>query len=106
MWRPVAVYRDPTARSDGPIVEWGAGDGALTLLLSRLGRPLHAIYLDPRRVSRLQRRVGPHVCISAGDILRNAPPVGSIMVSNIPFQITTPVLRHLFATGDWQQRCC
>lgn len=92
-----------TARSEGPIVEWGAGEGALTVPLSRLGRPLHAIDLDPRRLSRLQRRVGPHVCISAGDILRHAPPVGSTVVSNIPFQITTPVLRHLFAVGDWQE---
>ena len=90
------------AQTDGLIVEWGAGDGALTLPLSRLGRPVHAIDLDPRRVARLQRRVGPHVCISEGDILRHAPPAGSTVVSNIPFHITTPVLRHLFAACDWQ----
>lgn len=89
------------ARTDGPIVEWGTGDGALTIPLSRLGRPLRGIELDARRVSRLQRRVGPHVCISAGDILRHAPPVGSTVVSNIPFHLTSPVLRHLLAAAGW-----
>lgn len=79
--------------TDGPLVDWGAGDGALTLPLARLGRPVQGIEIDPRRAARLARRVGPHVCITEGDILRHAPPVGSTVVSNIPFHLTTPVLR-------------
>ncbi len=63
--------------TDGPLVDWGAGDGALTLPLARLGRPVQGIEIDPRRAARLARRVGPHVCITEGDILRHAPPVGT-----------------------------
>ena len=45
--------------------------------------------------------MGPHVCISEGDILRHAPPAGSTVVSNVPFSLTTPVLRHLLSSPDW-----
>lgn len=91
------------ARTDGPIVEWAAGDGALTLPLAALRRPLEAVELDPRQAARLQRHVGPHVCITEGDILRHAPPTGPYtLVSNIPFHITTPVLRRILPMRDWE----
>ena len=38
-------------RTDGPIIEVGAGDGALTCALQKLGRPLTAIEIDPRRAA-------------------------------------------------------
>lgn len=85
----------------GPLVEWGAGNGALTLPLSRLGRPLECVEIDTLRVTQLRRRLGPHVCISEGDILRHAPPAGSTVISNVPFALTTPVLRRLFHRPGW-----
>jgi len=85
----------------GPLVEWGTGDGAITLELSSLRRRLEGVEIDPRRVRQLRRRVGPHVCINEGDILRHAPPFGAVVVCNVPFHVTTPVLRHLFATTGW-----
>lgn len=90
------------AARPGPIVEWGTGNGAITLGLSRLGRRVEGIEIDPRRVQALQRRVGPHVCISEGDILRHAPPHGAVIVSNIPFHLTTPILRHLLRSRHWR----
>ncbi len=47
---------DIVSRTDGPIIEIGAGDGALTLPLQTLGRPLIAIEIDARRVARLSSR--------------------------------------------------
>lgn len=85
----------------GSLVEWGTGDGAITLQLAALGRPLEGVEIDRRRARNLARRVGPHVCITEGDILRHAPPPGSIVVSNVPFHLTTPVLRHLLASPNW-----
>lgn len=85
----------------GPIVEWGTGDGAITLGLATLDRPVEGIELDPGRAVRLGRRVGPHVCIREGDILRHAPPTGATVVSNVPFHLTTPVLRHLLGSPGW-----
>jgi len=62
------------ATRPGLIVEWGTGDGAITLALSELKRPLEGIDIDTRRAQKLSRKVGPHLCISQGDILRHAPP--------------------------------
>lgn len=101
--RVIRAVVDLAARTDDPIVEWGAGDGALTLPLAELGRPLEAVEVDPRKIARLQRNVGPHVCITEGDILRHAPPeTPYTLVSNIPFHITTAVLRRILAMREWE----
>lgn len=89
------------AARPGPLVEWGTGDGAITLGLNELRRPLLGIEVDRSRALKLSRKVGPHVCISEGDLLRHAPPAGAVVVSNIPFHLTTPVLRHLLGSRDW-----
>lgn len=89
------------AQTPGPIVEWGTGDGALTRPLARLKRPLEGVEIDRIKAQRLGRRIGPHVCIAQGDILRHAPPQASTVVSNVPFHLTTPVLRHLLANRAW-----
>jgi 23S rRNA (adenine-N6)-dimethyltransferase len=101
---PATVRRmvDIAAQTTGPLVEWGAGAGALTIALAALGRPLEAVELDARLARRLRRRVGSHVCISEGDILRHAPPDGSTVVSNVPFHLTTPVLRQLLGCAGWR----
>jgi 23S rRNA (adenine-N6)-dimethyltransferase len=91
------------ARGRGQLVEWGAGDGALTRPLSMLGRPMEAVEIDARRVAQLRRTVGPHVAITEGDILRHAPPAGRYdVVCNVPFHITTAVMRRLLALPRWQ----
>ncbi len=89
------------AQTPGPIVEWGTGNGALTRPLARLRRPLEGVEIDGAGVRRLDGRLGPHVWIVQGDILRHAPPADSTVVSNVPFHLTTPVLRHLLSAGRW-----
>lgn len=88
-------------RTRGPLVEWGAGDGALTLPLAALGRPLEAVEIDERNVALLSRRVPAHVTVSCTDILRHAPPTGSTLVANLPFHLTTPALKHLLRSPGW-----
>lgn len=85
----------------GPLVEWGTGNGAITVELAALGRPVHGIEIDPQRAGALGRRLGSHVHVSTGDILRHAPPRGSVVVSNVPFHLTTPILRHLLTSTGW-----
>jgi len=101
-----AVVRDVVRLASlgtGPLVEWAAGDGALTRPLSALGRPMEAVEVDARRVVQVRRSVGPHVAITEGDILRHAPPAGHYdVVCNVPFHITTPVLRRLLSLPRWQ----
>lgn len=99
--RTIARIVELVARTDGPIVEWGPGNGALTLPLAGLGRPLEAVEIDPCAASRLARRVGPQVTVRHGDLLRHNPARGSTLVANLPYHLTTPALRHLLTRRGW-----
>lgn len=87
------------AATDGPILELGAGDGALTRPLAALGRPLTAIDIDEHRVHRLARAL-PHVRVLQADALQH-PLSTSTVVGNIPFHLTTPILRRLLSHPHW-----
>lgn len=90
------------AECSGPIVEIGAGDGALTELLARLDRPLTAIEIDERFADRLRRRADPQVVVVHDDFLRRPlPREPHVLVGNLPFHLTTAMLRHIFRGGGW-----
>ncbi|WP_309127522.1 23S ribosomal RNA methyltransferase Erm [Microbacterium sp.] len=89
------------ADTEGPILEIGPGDGALTVELATLGRSIRAVELDERRARRLRERL-PGVDVRHGDALRvgfDAP----VVVGNIPFHLTTPVLRRILTSGSWRR---
>jgi 23S rRNA (adenine-N6)-dimethyltransferase len=88
-----------------PLLELGAGDGALTVGLAALGRPLTAVELDERRAERLRSRLrgrARQVDVRHADLLRTPFDTGADVVSNVPFGITTPLLRRLLAAGGWR----
>lgn len=87
------------ARTTGSILEIGAGDGSLTSRLATLGRPLTAIDIDERHVAALRRRL-PTVRVEQGDVLRH-PLDANVLVGNIPFHLTTPILRRLLSRAEW-----
>lgn len=84
----------------GPILELGAGDGALTRPLAALDRPFTAIEIDEHRVARLRDRL-PQVRVSRADALQH-PLDAHVIVGNIPFHLTTPILRRLLDAPDWR----
>ena len=93
----------------GPIIELGAGDGALTRPLARLGRPITALEIDPRRAHRLASSIradststGSHIDVVRADILRHRfPDTPHTVVGNIPFHLTTAIIRKLLAEHAW-----
>ncbi|WP_223626949.1 23S ribosomal RNA methyltransferase Erm [Microbacterium sp. EST19A] len=87
-------------RTSGSILELGAGDGALTRSLAELGRPLTAIDIDEHRVRRLRQSL-PGVRVEAADATRH-PLTAEVVVGNIPFHLTTPILRRLLSSGNWR----
>lgn len=91
---------DLAARASGPILEIGAGDGALTRSLQARGHRVTAIDLDHRRVAQLRRSL-PGVRVEHADALRY-PLTLPTVVGNIPFHLTTPILRRLLTAGTWQ----
>ncbi|MEV6913146.1 23S ribosomal RNA methyltransferase Erm [Amycolatopsis sp. NPDC051071] len=90
------------ADTGGPIIEIGAGDGALTLPLHRLGRPLTAVELDGRRAARLASRVPPPTEIVNADFLHHTlPSAPHVLAGNLPFHLTTAMLRHVLHAPGW-----
>jgi 23S rRNA (adenine-N6)-dimethyltransferase len=85
----------------GPVLELGAGAGALTRLLADRPWPVTAVELDPARVAVLRRELGRSVRVVHADMLRFPLAGAHHVVSNVPFGITTPVLRRLLDQGSW-----
>lgn len=93
-----------TAATRGPIVELGAGSGAITRQLAALGRPLTALEIDGRRVDSLRREFAHNadVTIVAADALTwRYPAAPHVVVGNVPFHLTTAIMRSLLARGSW-----
>lgn len=102
--RVIGEFVELVAASPLPIVELGAGSGALTRPLARLGRPLTAIELDPRRVARLRDELGAAVDLVHADALRwPLPRHPHLIAGNLPFHLTTAILRRLLAERGWSR---
>lgn len=91
---------DPGATDD--VVEIGPGLGVLTLALAERAGRVVAVEIDPACLRATRMSLGPatNVDLVAADALRFDPRgyVGTdfIAAGNIPYNITTPLLSHLF----------
>jgi 23S rRNA (adenine-N6)-dimethyltransferase len=85
----------------GAVLELGAGDGALTRLLAARPWPVTAVELDPARVAGLRRNLGARATVVHADMLRFPLAGDHHIVSNVPFGITTALLRRLLAERGW-----
>ena len=93
-----------TAGTRGPIVELGAGSGAITRGLAALGRPLTALEIDRLRADALRREFAhaPDVTIVETDALAwRYPAAPHVVVGNVSFHLTTAIMRSLLARGHW-----
>lgn len=86
--------------TEGDLLEIGAGDGALTRPLAGLGRALVALEIDEHRAAALRADL-PDVDIRTVDALRH-PWDAAVIVGNLPFHLTTPLLRRLLAASTWR----
>jgi 16S rRNA (adenine1518-N6/adenine1519-N6)-dimethyltransferase len=109
-WRERILAALP-ARADETWVEIGAGHGEMTRLIAPRVRRLVAIELDPRLLRSLERLAEElgNVEVHAGDVLEAdfaALAAGEPLrvYGNLPYYITSPILRRLFAEGDALRR--
>jgi len=84
------------------VLEIGAGLGSLTRLLALAAGEVKAVEIDQRLLPVLNEVVGryPNVQVIAGDILALDPGLimgksGYVVVANIPYYITSAIIRHL-----------
>jgi len=88
--------------ADGEVLEIGPGLGSLTRYLAHAARRVVAVELDGNLIPVLQEVLAPYpqVEIIHGDILKQDPAKlmgapGYRVVANIPYYITSAVIRHL-----------
>lgn len=80
------------------VLELGAGKGALTTVLNQRAGKVLAVEYDARFVDVLKRKTAqnPNTKIIHQDILKiHLPKKPFVVVSNIPYSITTPILKML-----------
>jgi len=100
--RVVETIIDLVSVPQGPIVEIGPGDGALTLPLQRLQRPLTAVEIDSRLATALSNRVENRVQVVTADFLSyRLPRSAFVLVGNLPFHQTTSMLRRVLRAPGW-----
>lgn len=83
------------------VLDIGAGLGALTLPLAEAGHRVVAIEAHPGRAAELERTVGGLARVvraDASDLRLPRQPFH--VVANLPFAITSPVLRRLLHRGS------
>jgi 16S rRNA (adenine1518-N6/adenine1519-N6)-dimethyltransferase len=96
---------------DSAVLEIGPGLGSLTRHLASQARRLVAVELDQRFLPVLGEVLAPwdNVSIVHGDILNQQPDAlmgeaGYLVVANIPYYITSAVIRHLLEAEHKPQR--
>jgi 23S rRNA (adenine-N6)-dimethyltransferase len=80
------------------VVDVGAGNGLISAALVRRGARVLAVERDPSLAERLRAKFAtwPAVTVVEGDVLKTPLPAEPFrVVANIPFGITTKILRHL-----------
>ena len=95
-----------------PVLEVGAGAGAVTAALAAATRRVLAIEVDPTLVSILHETVGDGATVICGDVLTVdwRQVLGSQfkgqwrVVANLPYAITGPALLRLAETREWAER--
>jgi 16S rRNA (adenine1518-N6/adenine1519-N6)-dimethyltransferase len=105
--RPASVERlvrviDPAP--DDVFLEIGPGRGALTLPLAQRCARLVAVELDRELARRLRASLPPHVEIVEADALRAdlraLVPGGARLVGNLPYYVSSPLLRRFLDLRD------
>ncbi len=91
--------------SKDSVLEIGPGRGMLTEALCRAADAVTAIEVDPRLHTYLSERQAdlPNLRLMLGDAMTypfEDIPIGTIVVANLPYYLSTPLLFRLLGQGD------
>ncbi|MFT4259156.1 16S rRNA (adenine(1518)-N(6)/adenine(1519)-N(6))-dimethyltransferase RsmA [Microbacterium sp.] len=94
------------------VVEVGPGLGSLTLAILEAGASVTAVEIDHRLAARLAQTAAEHgvaegmLTVVDADALRvtELPGEPTVLVANLPYNVSVPVLLHFLETFDHLQR--
>ena len=111
---PIALEKIVAAaeiQSTDTVLEIGPGLGSLTRYLAAAAKEVVAVELDPNLLPPLKAVISPYqnVRLIKGDILKLSPKdliieKDYLVVANIPYYITSVVIRHLLAQSPKGER--
>ncbi len=81
------------------VLEVGGGLGALTFELAKRAGRVYTIEVDPALCGYLSSTSPPNVSVICGDALSVQWPEADIVVSNVPYNISTPLLLRTLRYG-------
>ncbi len=81
------------------VLEVGGGLGALTFELARRAAHVYTIEVDPALYGYLSRNAPANVTVVRGDALKLQWPDADVVVSNVPYSISTPLLLKALRYG-------
>jgi 16S rRNA (adenine1518-N6/adenine1519-N6)-dimethyltransferase len=87
--------------NDETVLEIGPGHGALTEFLAKRAKHVIAIEKDKALVSELEGK-WPNVELISGDAVKMDWPHFDKLASNLPYEISSPVLEKLFDSKGWK----
>ncbi len=87
---------------DIPIIEIGCGNGSLTKALAKCGNPIKVIEIDLRWLNEVKNLNLPNVTFTHSDVMKiNFNEYKkSLVIANIPYQITSPLIEHFSKYKD------
>ncbi|KAF9619233.1 hypothetical protein IFM89_005787 [Coptis chinensis] len=103
-----AIVRKAELRPTDTVLEIGPGTGNLTLKLLEVAQKVVAIEIDPRMIQILNTRLSEHglqdrVTVICKDALKAEFPHFDIIVANIPYGISSPLIAKIvFGTNTFR----
>ena len=87
------IVRTAGVTEGSDVLEIGPGPGALTKTLLESGAHVTAVEIDQRFATRLPPH--PRLTVIQADFLSYIPTKPALVVANIPYHITSPIIAHL-----------
>lgn len=105
------IVRLAEVSSSDAVLEIGPGLGSLTLGLTETGAAVTAVEIDHRLATQLPRTVellqpSARLTVIEGDgmLVSELPTEPSVLVANLPYNVSVPILLHLLETVDSLKR--
>ncbi len=97
------LHHRPCEKTSGPIIEIGPGSGALTHPMAHLGRAITAVEVDAKLAAKITQETSSAAVEVVHDDFLNfrLPATPCVIVGNIPFHLTTAILRKLLHAPAW-----
>ena len=100
------IIESASIRSSDTVLEIGPGTGNVTMRLLSAAKQVIAMEIDPRMAAEVKKRAltagRTNLRVLEGDAIKTTFPKFDVCVANLPYQISSPFVFKLLASGDFR----